>query len=183
MKMNKQIARVAAPIIITAALMAPYQAFAASQGSVGATSTGSVDIDLTVPQLARISALNDIALGTWTGTGGLSGSDSLCVWTTTGAYNVTATGSGAGGAFTLDDGSGGTLAYAVEWADTAAAGAGSAMTAGAALNGQNAAATSTTCNGGANLDATVLVDVIEADLAAASYGNYTGTLTLVVAPE
>lgn len=183
MQMNKQIARVAAPMIFTAALLASQPAFSATQGSVGATSSGSVDISVSIPQLTRISALNDIALGAWSGVGAMSGSDSLCVWTTTGGYNITASGDGAGGAFTLDDGGGTTLPYTVEWADTAGAGSGTALTSGNALAGQTAAATSTTCNSGASLDATVLVDIAEAALSSVTDGAYTGTLTLVVAPE
>ena len=183
MQIKQQIVRVAAPMIFTAALFASQPAFSASQGSVGGTSSGSVDISVTVPQLTRISALNDISLGTWSGSGALNGSDSLCVWTTTGGYNITASGDGAGGAFTLDDGSGTTLAYTVQWADSAGAGSGSAMTTGNALTGQTAAATSSTCSGGASLDATVLVDIAETALASVTDGSYTGTLTLVVAPE
>ena len=182
MKISKQLFRAAAPMIVAAALLAPKPVLSATQGTPGATSTGSVDVNVTVPSLARISALNDISLGPWSGTGGMSGGDDLCVWTTTGGYNVTATGSGAAGAFTLASGLN-TLAYTVQWADVAGAVSGSAVTSGVALIGQTAAATTTDCNGGVSLDATVLVDIAEAALAGAADGAYTGTLTLVVAPE
>jgi len=160
-----------------------WQALAATQGAVGSTSTGSVVITATVPNLVRISGLNDIALGTWSGTGDMTGSDSLCVWSTTRKYAVTATGSGASSAFTLTSGgtTPSTIAYTVQWADSSGASTGTAMTAGTPVTTRNTTATSTTCAGGTN--ATVLVRVAETDLAAAPAAAYTGTLTLVVAPE
>lgn len=155
---------------------------AATDGTVGATSTGSVSISATIPNLARITALNDIALGTWSGTGALAGSDNaICVWSSTGGYSLTATGSGAGGAFTLASG-GNTVAYAVEWAQTGGASSGTAVTTGSALTGQTTNATSTSCASGPASTAGVFVSVPEANLSAAPAGTYTGTLTLLVTP-
>jgi hypothetical protein len=57
------------------------------------------------------------------------------------------------------------------------------MTTGTALTGQVSGANSTDCNAGANLSATVAVEIAEADLTAADSGSYSGVLTLVIAPE
>jgi hypothetical protein len=165
---------------VLAALLAAAPALGATQGTTGATSTGSVGVALTIPNLVRLTQVNDIALGNWTGAGDMQGTDSVCVWSTTRKYRVTATGSGAGGAFTLAAAPS-TLAYTVQWRDVAGASSGTAMTAGTPLTGQNTSVTSTTCGGGTN--ATVLVRVAESALAAAPAANYLGTLTLVVAPE
>ena len=51
------------------ATIAAGNAFAATQGTLGATSQGSLVITLTIDPLVQISALNDIALGTYTGGG------------------------------------------------------------------------------------------------------------------
>lgn len=167
--------------LLFASVLGAGSALAATQGAVGSTSTGSVTITATVPNLVRITNLDDIALGSWSGTGDLAGGDNVCVWSTTRRYRITATGSGAGGAFTLSDGGTNTVAYSVQWADSSGATSGSAMTSGTALTGQNSTTTSTTCGGGTN--ATLLVRILEAALQSAPAAAYTGTLTLVVAPE
>lgn len=170
-------------VAMAASLSAAMPAHAATQGAVGSTSTGSVSISVTVPNLVRLTNLDDISLGTWSGTGDMSGSDNVCVWSTTRKYAITATGSGTSGAFTLTNGgaSPSTLAYSVEWKDTSGAASGSALTTATALTGQTSNVTSTTCGGGTN--ATLLVKILEANLAAAPAATYTGTLTLVIAPE
>ena len=53
--------------VAAVATFAASNAFAATQGTLGATSTGSLNITLTIDQLVQISALNDIALGNYTG--------------------------------------------------------------------------------------------------------------------
>ena len=161
-------------------------AFAATQGTVGATSTGSLNITLTIPQLVRITGLTDITMPTWDGSTDIQGTDNVCVFSSTRRYTVTATGSGASSAFTLADGTAptpNTIAYAVEWAASSGASSGTGLTSGTALTAQTTNATSTTCAGGTN--ATVIVKITSANLSAApSAGtNYTGTLTLVVAPD
>lgn len=154
-------------------------AHAATQGTLGSTSTGSLGITLTIPNLVQITGINDIALGTWSG-GAMSGSDNVCVFSTTRAYRITANGSGTAGAFTLVAGAN-TIPYTVEWDDVSGATTGTALTSGTALTGQATAATSATCGGGTN--ATVIVRVAEAALTAVPAGAYTGTLTLVITPE
>ena len=97
------------------ATVAASNAFAATQGTLGATSQGSLDITLTIDQLVQISALNDIALGNYTGGANMTGVDDLCVYSNIGGYQITATGDGTGSAFHLI-GAGATIPYAVEWA-------------------------------------------------------------------
>jgi hypothetical protein len=184
-KPMKRFLRVSAAAALSSVLVfaVAMPAGAATQGVVGSTSTGSVAITATVPNLVRISSLDDIALGTWSGSGDMTGSDNACVWSTTRKYQITATGSGTAGAFTLTNGGAtpSTIAYSVQWAGTSGAGSGSAMTSGTALTGQTTSTTSTTCGGSTN--STLLIRVLDADLSSAPAATYTGTLTLVVAPE
>ena len=168
-----------AAVLATSAL----PAFAVTQGTLGSTSSGSLSITVTVPSLARITKLADIALGTWTGTGAMNGSDnSICVWSSTGGYSITATGSGAANAFTLAGTGGNTVAYNVQWAQTGGASSGSAVTAGTALTGQNTNATSTDCSTGVASTAGVFVTIPEANIAGKPAGAYSGSLTLLVTP-
>jgi len=169
---------------VAALAVAQAPAMAAQDGVIDDTqSQGMLDITLTVPPLVRITDLDDLDLGTFEGVG-LSGSDSVCIWSTTRAYRVTAEGDGTGGAFTLTGGSNGdTLDYQVQWAESAGAGSGTTLATGTALAGRSTTATSSDCNGGANLNATVIIDVADTELASVTEDTYAGTLTLTVEPE
>ena len=157
---------------------------AATQGSTGATSTGTVSISATVPGRVRISGLSDIAFGTVDPAAAAARAEDVCVWSNTSGrgYTVTATGSGASNAFTLSDGTG-SLAYAVEWAGTSGQSAGTALVSGTALGGLSSTATNPTCSSGPAATASLIVKMTAADLQAAAASSYTGTLTLVVAPQ
>jgi hypothetical protein len=161
------------------ATLAAGHAFAATQGTLGATSQGSLDITLTIDPLVQISALNDIALGTYTGGGDMTGADDLCVYSNNGGYDITATGNG-GGAFELL-GASANIPYTVEWATSAGAGTGTALTTGVTLAGQGGTFTTPDCGGADN--AQVIVTVDSNDLGSAPADNYTGVLTLLVAPQ
>jgi hypothetical protein len=156
-------------------------AFAATQGTLGATSQGTLNITLTINNLVQISALDDIALGAYTGVANMTGVDDLCVYSNTGAYRITATGNGVGSAFHLIGPATAAVPYTVEWADAAGAGTGDLLTTNTPLAGQSGTITTPNCNGGNN--ARVLVTVNSTDLAPAPAGSYAGVLTLVVAPE
>lgn len=162
------------------ATFAASNAFAATQGTLGATSQGTLDITLTIDPLVQISALDDIALGTYTGGGDMTGADDLCVYSNNGGYDITATGNGAGQAFELIGGSA-NIPYTVEWATTAGAATGTSLTSGVTLAGQGGTFTTPNCNGADN--ARVIVTVDSTTLAAAPADSYTGVLTLLVAPQ
>jgi hypothetical protein len=166
--------------VAAVATFAASSAFAATQGTLGATSQGTLDITLTIDELVQISALDDIALGNYTGGANMTGVDDLCVYSNIGGYQITATGNGAGSAFHLI-GAGATIPYTVEWADSAGAGAGEPMTSGTVLTNQSGTFTTPNCNGGNNARVTVTVN--STDLAAAPAQDYTGVLTLMVAPQ
>ena len=88
---------------------------------------------------------------------------------------------GAGGSAFELTGTSAVIPYTVEWADSAGAGTGTALTTGVALAGQGGTFTTPDCGGVDN--AQVIVTVDNADLAAAPADNYTGVLTLLVAPQ
>ncbi len=154
--------------------------YAATQGGIGATSTGAVSIGVVLGTLARISNLNDLTFGTWSGTGDLVVADDVCVWVSGGGYAVTAQGSGTANAFELTNGTT-SINYSVKWDDVAGSTVGTPLVTGTALPAQISSATSTDCTGGP-LTATVEVKIAAADLGAAASGAYNGVLTLVIAP-
>jgi hypothetical protein len=136
-------------------------------------------------QQVRVTTLSDVAFGTIANfTSDLINSQSICVYSTgtSGTYHVTATGSGSGGAFTLSSGTN-TLAYEVQWSATSGQGTGTSLTAGVALNGLTSTATQQRCTNGPATTASLITILRATAVGAASAGAYSGTLTLLVAPN
>ncbi len=164
--------------------------FAATQGTLGTTSTGSALISITKSKQAQISDISDMTLSNWSvGSGAVSLHSDICVYSSTGSYTVTASGTGLANIFTINSGSN-VLPYTVTWN---AGGAGAIGNTGALLvptitstSFSNASTTSATCGGGgaANDTARVIVGITQVNMDAAASSNtpYTGTLTLVVTP-
>jgi len=73
------------------------------------------------------------------------------------------------------------LPYSVSWADEGSAA--DAITHGSALAGQGTTASNKNCTNTGGTNATLTVTLAEADLEAARAADYTGELTVVVAPE
>jgi len=154
-------------------------AHAATQGTLGSTSTGSIDINATIPNLAQISRLDDINLGSWSGVD-LNGSESFCVFSSTRSYTITATSANASGTvFRLKDSGTNYIAYNVSWTDTSPATV--ALASGTASGAQQASATAVNCGGADNT--TVSINVPTANIAAVPAGSYSDTLTLLVTPQ
>jgi len=153
---------------------------AASQGGIAAQSQGTILISMISSGLVRISKLNDINLGSWTG-GDMTGTDTLCAFSSTWGYTLSASSQhGIGTGFRLTDGSGSFVSYDVEWRD-------SFNRQFALQNGVNTPflwgiAFSTTCNF-VGTNARLNVRVPAANLAGKVAGTYTDTLTLVIAPQ
>lgn len=152
-------------------------AIAATDGTLGLTSAGTSIINIGKQNAVQITDVDDLNLGT---AGSLSAtateSDSVCVFSSTGAYNITL--SSANGAFILSDVNTTTdIAYSVDWT------AGTATTAvyNTAITGLVGDSTAVDC--GATTNATFSVSVTAANFNAADPGNYSDTLTLLVQPE
>lgn len=134
-------------------------------------------------QNVRVTSLTNFTFGTIANLlADQTQSKSLCAYSSTGRYSVRATGSGAGGAFALSAGTR-TLAYEVQWNSAAAQTSGTALTAGVTRSGFTTAATNQTCLSGPSTTASLIVILRAASLSAASAGSYTGTLTILLAPQ
>lgn len=177
------IARLSAACIATT--LASGAALGATQGSLGSTSTGSVAIGASVPNRVQISGLTDVSFANQDPATPAANAQNVCVWsnTSTKGYNVTASGSGAGSAFTLANGAA-TVPYSVEWSASSGQASGTALTSGSALTGLTSTATNANCASGPSSTASLIVKISTASLQNMQAAtNYTGTLTLVVAPE
>lgn len=175
-----------ATAIACAALLAGGSAQAATQGTLGATSTGSVTITASVPNRTQISGLTDINFTNADPSANATSTQNDCVWsnTATKGYSIRATGSGAGGAFLLANASLTPIPYSVQWSQSSGQSSGTALTAGATLAGQVTTATSPTCGTAPSTTSSLIVSIAAADLQnMVATTNYTGTLTLLVTPQ
>lgn len=136
----------------------------------------------TVPataQVVQVGGLSDVAFGTIGAFGAdLVRSQSICAFSGAlgGRYTVTASGSGAGGAFTLSNGAS-MLPYEVQWNTSAGQSSGSNLSANVPLTGQTMLLS---CPVLQTTNTSLIVILRAADLRAATAGSYSGTLTVIL---
>ena len=106
--------RQAMPAAIAFAALLPTSAGAASQGSLGASSRGSITISASVAAPARISGLSDFALDGAGATAAHSAAQDVCLKGASHTYTIAASGSGPGGTLSLSNGDE-SMAYRIEW--------------------------------------------------------------------
>ncbi|WP_294120403.1 hypothetical protein [Sphingomonas sp.] len=136
-------------------------------------------------QKARITNLSDVNFGLIANLQtDARRSQNVCVFSqSTGSlYSITATGSGSGSSFALTDGTN-SLAYEVEWSDQSGQTSGTSLVPAVAATGRVSAATQQTCSNGPATSASLIVILRSSSLTQARAGNYSGSLTLVVAAE
>ena len=180
----RRIGATAGALLLAASTAAP----AATNGTLGATSQGSISITATVPPRVQITGLADMSIGTLDPTTASSTTENVCVWsnTTTKGYNVTASGNGGGtgGSTAFQLGSGANrLDYSVDWAGTSGAASGSALTAATLKTGFTSNATTPNCSSSTSATLFVKFSTAQMQAAVGSGTAYTGTLTLLVGPE
>ena len=170
-----------ASAFLLTAVIAPSSFAATTDGVLGATSTGNVDINLEVLDSVQISALDTIDFGTYGGvdTGARNIEEGYCVYVN-GADNYTITPTSTNGSFALVGGLGDTIPYDVKIAGAATgASIGTSVvynTASASFAGNS----SLTCGGADN--ASLDVSIAEQDIRDATTDTYADTLILLVSP-
>jgi hypothetical protein len=157
---------------------------AATDGTLGASSTGTTAVTISIADLIQISGLSDITITPTTLTSDASGNTTACIYTNgtnvPGGYQVTATSTNgtAGSSFDTADGGGNKLAYSAVWGDGST---NTALTDGVASVGHTGANTKyADCNGSNN--ATLTLTFAAAAMQATPAGTYNDTLTLEVDP-
>ncbi|MBT8125009.1 MAG: hypothetical protein KJO81_09315 [Gammaproteobacteria bacterium] len=174
-------------------LLCPFSLQAATQGSSGSTSSGTVEINIVKNRTILITGLRDFNFGQWnTGDGTLIDNDNACVGKTNfGTYGIRAAGDGNGfdpAAFTLSNGID-QINYNVYWNDAATpsgANIANQLTPGVIQHGQSEGFFHTiffflfgACGENANIE----IEIPGTELQSGSGGIYSGTLTLLVIPD
>jgi len=169
-------------LILAGAMVAGGSAIAATQGTLGGTSDGTVVVTVDVGDQILITGLADIT-GSYVPGANFTGSSPACVYRNggTGDFDVQIdSANGTGTDFRLLDG-GVFVTYDVTFDD----GASGAIDMDHAVNDNtnftNANTTSPTCGGAPQ--STIAIDVPDANLGAVAGGNYSDTLTILVAPR
>jgi hypothetical protein len=175
-------------VFSVAALFVAFSAMpatASTNGTLGATSTGSVTITASVANRAQITGLSDVAFTNVDPSVNATQSQSNCVWsnTATKGYSITATGSGTSGAFTLANGAL-SVPYTVQWSGSSGQTSGTALTAGSALAGLTSTAVNPTCSTSPSTTSSLVISIASNNLQnMAASTTYTGSLTLLVTPQ
>jgi hypothetical protein len=149
-------------------------AMAATQGTIGVESSGTSDITLAKGNAVQITDVGDI---TFPDTGNITAtatqSDNVCVFSSTGGYSITLSGTGESFVLTSTTATS-TIPYSVTWDGVAAI-------SGTPSENHTGNSTSINCNSTTNAQFSVSVTVN--DFNGAEPGSYTDTLTLLVRPE
>jgi hypothetical protein len=133
----------------------------------------------------RITGLTDVAFGSIANLGvDAVRNESICVYSSsaTNGYNVTATGTGPGGAFQLTSGAL-ALPFEVQWSSSSGQSSGVQLSPNVPLTGLTSTATQQTCNSGPATSASLIVVLRSTALSSATAGTYNGAVTLLVGPE
>ena len=165
---------------VSIAALSMSNAYAASDGAIGATSTGTSTVSLTIPEFVIVRNMNDFAFGSWTGgSAAFDSNDDIAISGNddqgSAEYQVTLTGNGAASAFTVARTSPASPAHAIAYTvafndQTGTAGGTSAITNTPITDqtGIHASLDTTTTN------ANIRVQVANSALSAAPYGTYSG---------
>ena len=136
--------------------------------------------DLALADGIRISNLANIRLNFTAGYDSVGSSPACIYHSGAGSYSLIGRGSGAGGAFQLGDGATNTLPYEVSFDD--GAGLQTLSPDIPLTNLMNANTTSPSCADSGN-NGSIDIRISALIISSVPAGNYSGTLTLVVAPE
>lgn len=161
---------------------------AATQGTVGVSSTGTVDVSILVPNLVLVNNLDDVTLNYVPGGGDVVQSEAFCVWATPGTLYTLSIGSvtpSGSSTFEAVGGGGTRVDYTVDFDDSIVGAAWESVVEGAVLDnaGTGYSAASGATPGCLTDNARLRITAAEAgNLDAADADVYADTLTLLVQP-
>jgi hypothetical protein len=167
---------------------APMAGAATQDGTVGPTSTGTVDVQILVPNLVLVENLDSITLNYAPGGGDVSVAEPFCVWATPGTlYDITISSlTNTGTVDFVATGAASNVNYNVEFDDNVAGISWEDVTENATLNNGGSFYTpANNASPGCSTDNSALrVTAVESgNLDAAADGVYGDTLTLLVSPN
>lgn len=173
------------PLLKVIVFVFPSWIFAATQGTLGITSTGTVNVSITIPALVQITGLSDITLGSTTAFPA-TGSTTACIYSNVasplGSYYVTATSQNTSGTdFRVKDSGTDYIVYSAYWNNSSAASQTTALTSGTKTAQQTGgSAVSLTCGGSAN--ANFNISFSSSQVQGAPAATYTDVVTLLITP-
>lgn len=150
-------------------------------GEGGDDGEKEVNLSITVEDVIKLSNINDFIFGANSGDVDISQTNSLCVFrNSNGAYQITATGNGAGGSFTVSNGPY-SIPFTPQWSD----GNGfQTLTPNTPItNQQNVFRDNVDCNGGAANNANLKIGISSTAMQAVPAGNYQGIINLMVSAQ
>ncbi len=137
-------------------------------------------VSLSASSDVKVSNLDDINFGLYSGAGNLRYNESICINTLPlSDYQVTIWGSGLSGAFVISNGFE-AIPFSVKYRNRTGNG-GTELNPGIPLTNQDRSSDLLDCPRG--LNATINLNFARRDLQAAGPGRYSGRLTITIAPE
>ena len=155
------------------------ECFAASDWLIGKNSSASININLTIPKLLKIGKIKDANLNSYSGHGDISSSSDFYISSNfKGSIRISAIGNSSGGKFELSNGSD-KIPFSLSY--------------GRQHSNQLYELEPRTPLSGINTGSSSILDtkenskyhiaIKETDLANAEVGQYSGTITILVAPD
>lgn len=163
----------------------PSFVFAATPGTLGTSSTATINISITIPSLVQISGLTDITLGS-TSSFPATGNTTACIYSNVasplGSYYVTASSTNTSGTdFRVKDSGTDYIVYSAYWNNTSSASQTTSLTSGTKTAQQTGgSAVSLTCGGTAN--ANFNVNFNSSQVQGAPAASYSDVVTLIISP-
>jgi len=172
-------------VIFLLVSLLPSFVFAASPGTLGTTSTGTVNISITIPALVQITNLSDITLGS-TSSFPASGNTTACIYSNVasplGSYYVTASSVNTSGSdFRVKDSGTDYIIYSAYWNNTSSPSQTTTLTSGTKTAQQTGgSAVSLSCSGSSN--ANFNINFTAAQVQGAPAASYSDVVTIVISP-
>ncbi|PCI50421.1 MAG: hypothetical protein COB51_03350 [Moraxellaceae bacterium] len=175
-------------IAIAASLFASSSlVFAATaDGTLGATSTGTSDVSLTIDEKFQISGMDTFSFGSWSGTGDLDANNSMCIYHNgDGSYKITFTDNSAmSSGFAVENAADTTeIPMAVRFIANISPTGNALMTYNTPATQAAASANIAATNCGGTDNANIQVVLTDADLSGAPAGAYDSEITVLVDPD
>jgi hypothetical protein len=165
----------------------------AGDGTSGTTSTTTSDIDITIPELVKITGVANLATTYSGGASGVALNDDLCIYSNMDAgggndYIVKVTGgdppgSGAAGFSIGNLANDDNIAISVYWNDATGTTGRQALTHDTNLTTQTGWDTSPSCANMTGANANLSIAITETNLLAVTPGLYENTLTILITPS
>ena len=174
-----------ATTVLAAGTLGVAGAFAAADGTTGATSTGNLIVSMQILNQVKISNLADVNLGTYTGSN-LTGSEAVCAYFNQGAVpapiQLTVDSNDTPGTFELEDGGSNTIPYSITYDDGSGA---AAVAAGVAATGVSVQANNTDddCVTIGSDTGTFAFLATAANITGNPNGTYSEQINITVAPD